>query len=247
MGFVSAGVAVRSAPSAWTARRQARPTSRGRRAVVSASGVKEPKTGITFDAEAGGLRCVGAGVREKKVAIVNVSVYAVALYVDADGCRAWRDGGGEVLGGEAGYEKRVVIELARSVDSATFVKALVNAVDPRLREMATNQATSENEEGNFMSVVAEAAEKREEAAMDDLETMKDLLGGAGKDLAKGTRVGLRTGVKGEEGVFISVGQAGAETYLASHELAVALMDVYLDDGCVSPSARDAFRAGIQAL
>jgi len=223
--------------------------------------VREPKTGITFEgASAGGLVCVGAGVREKKVAIVSVSVYAVALYVDAAGCRGVRDdaGGGargaaEAVRAEAAYEREVVIELARQVEASAFAQALVDAVDPRLREMATNQATKENDEGNFMSAVAEAAEKREEAALDDLDALRALVCSGGKDLPKGTRVALTFGAPEgpRPGVAVALGggqrPATTTTYLGSRELAVALLDVYTGDQCVSPTAKAAFLAGIAAL
>lgn len=229
------------------------------RAGALGGAVREPKTGITFEcASAGGLVCVGAGVREKKVAIVSVSVYAVALYVDAAGCRGVRDeaGGGargaaEAVRAEAAYEREVVIELARQVEASAFAQALVDAVDPRLREMATNQATKENDEGNFMSAVAEAAEKREEAALDDLDALRALVCSGGKDLAKGTRVALTFGAPEgpRPGVAVALGgqRQATTTYLGSRELAVALLDVYTGDQCVSPTAKAAFLAGIAAL
>ena len=47
-----------------------------------------PWTKVAFPDELAGLKCVGAGVREKKVAFINVKVYGVALYVDTPGCKA---------------------------------------------------------------------------------------------------------------------------------------------------------------
>jgi hypothetical protein len=46
------------------------------------------------------------------------------------------------------------------VDSKSMVEALEAAVKPRLARIATDAATAENDDGNFMSEVAEAAEVR---------------------------------------------------------------------------------------
>jgi hypothetical protein len=72
-------------------------------------------------------------------------------------------------------------------DGKQFWEALDEAVSPRIREIATNMATKEDDEGNFMSSVAEAAEVAEEAAMDGCDDLRGLF--AGQSLKKGTRWG----------------------------------------------------------
>ena len=103
---------------------------------------------------------LGAGCRVKRVAIIDVKIYALAMYVDADAARAQKGKG--LLNGD--YDKELAIELARDVDGKTFMEAMDESLGPRIREIATNMATAEDEDGNFMASVAEAAEKAEEAA-----------------------------------------------------------------------------------
>lgn len=63
--------------------------------------------------EVGGLACLGAGVREKKVAFVGVKVYSVALYVDAAAASAALVAGKTLL--EPSVDKMLSIKLARKV------------------------------------------------------------------------------------------------------------------------------------
>ena len=100
MSATHAALAARRAvvPARASASRRARRVSsrRGRATTTTTrAAVTEPATKITFEdalpsavKDGASLTCVGAGVREKKIAIINVKVYAVALYVDADACKA---------------------------------------------------------------------------------------------------------------------------------------------------------------
>ena len=147
------------------------PRARGstRRSTVVRAAVTDPSTKISFpDTNASGLTAIGAGCRTKRIAILDVKVYALAMYVDADKARAQREKG--LLDGD--YDKEVAIELARDVDGKTFYEALDEALSPRIREIATNMATAEDDEGNFMASVAEAAEVAEDAALEELDTMR---------------------------------------------------------------------------
>ncbi len=98
-------------------------------------------------------------MRSKKIAIINVKIYAVALYVDVAQCQQSLRAGGSLLDGK--FHKALLIQLVRNVDGKTFWEALDEALVGRIREIATNMATAEDASGNFMSAVAEAAEVAE--------------------------------------------------------------------------------------
>lgn len=115
--------------------------------------VKDDATGIEFplvnEFWAGETyRSVGAGARSKKIAFINVKVYAVTVYVEAE--KAAKELGVRQRGGffddnkdddyalalvDGAFDKVVQIEMARSVDGATFVEALNEALEPRMRLM----------------------------------------------------------------------------------------------------------------
>ena len=208
-----------------------------------AAAVVEPATKVSFDDSLdGGLTCIGAGVREKKIAIINVKVYAVAMYADAESCKSELASGKSLLTGE--FDKALMIELVRDVDGKTFWEALDEAVTPRIKEIATNMATKEDDEGNFMATVAEAAEVAEEAAMDGCDELRGLF--AGQNLKKETRVCIKwcpTAGTLEVGI---VG-GGNMLNMKSMELAQALFDVYVGDAPISPNAFAAFQAGAAKL
>ena len=140
MSATHAALAARRAvvPARASASRRARRVSsrRGRATTTTTrAAVTEPATKITFEdalpsavKDGASLTCVGAGVREKKIAIINVKVYAVALYVDADACKAALTTGATPLDGA--FDKTLAIELARDVGGETFWDALEDAVTP---------------------------------------------------------------------------------------------------------------------
>jgi hypothetical protein len=257
MSATHAALAARRAvvPARASASRRARRVSsrRGRATTTTTrAAVTEPATKITFEdalpsavKDGASLTCVGAGVREKKIAIINVKVYAVALYVDADACKAALTTGATPLDGA--FDKTLAIELARDVGGEMFWDALEDAVTPRIRRIATDMATKEDEDGNFMATVAEAAEVAEEAAMDGAESLKGLF--AGENLKKGTRVTIAWRPNASDGgdvLCVSVG-GGKSIASASEELALALFDVYLGDDPVSDAAFNAFTKGVAKL
>lgn len=214
---------------------------RGASAVVLCqAALKEAATGVEFPEQIGPLTCLGAGVREKKVAILKVKVYALACYVDAAGAKAALAAGETLLSGT--FDKAICLQLVRDVDSKTFFEALNDSVKPRLALIATNQATKENENGDFMSEVAEAAEKAEEAALDALEELGDYFLGKQK-LTSGTKVMLRTTDGETLRVSAAFADGEAELELTSAELCEAIMDVYLGIDPISPAALDAFNQG----
>ena len=101
----------------------------------------------------------------------------------------------------------------RQVDGPTFWGALNDAVMPRIAQIATDQATAENEDGNFMSEVAEAAEVNEELARDAAQKLGEWI--QGQSLDKGTGVHLRWL---PSGILRANVDGGEETTYASNEL-----------------------------
>ena len=212
-----------------------------RRSTAVRAAVTDPSTKISFpDTNASGLTAIGAGCRTKRIAILDVKVYALAMYVDADKARAQREKG--LLDGD--YDKEVAIELARDVDGKTFYEALDEALSPRIREIATNMATAEDDEGNFMASVAEAAEVAEDTALEELDTMRS--GFESLKLKSGTKMTISWTPAGAKKATIEV-QGSAKIEFESPEFAKALLDVYVGSTPVAPAAASAFENGLTTL
>ncbi|KAK3260493.1 hypothetical protein CYMTET_30547 [Cymbomonas tetramitiformis] len=147
-------------------------SNRGIRTVLQTKASVQEAGGVEFPEESSqGLKCIGAGVRVKKVAFINVSVYAFALYVEAEAAKAELAAGASLLSGT--FDKALCLEFVRDVDATTFWEALDEAVKPRIARLATDAATASDADGNFMAEVAEAAEVEEEKASDDLLELGD--------------------------------------------------------------------------
>lgn len=82
---------------------------------------------------------------------------------------------------------------------------------PRIAQIATDQATAEDDQGNFMAEVAEAAEVKEEEARDAAESLGRFL--SGQTLGNGTEVMLRWTPGGL--LRASAGSGVEETYSSS--------------------------------
>ena len=112
-----------------------------------ASIVIEPQTKIQFPETSNALKLLGVGVREKKIAILNVKVYAVGMYADETKMNSINkdaindDEGLLLLNGN--FEKEIVIKLNMSVNAKDFFKALEEAFAPRISLIATDMATRE--------------------------------------------------------------------------------------------------------
>lgn len=186
----------------------------------------------------GPARCLGGGVRTKKIAFVGVKVYAVFLYVDA--AAAAKELGVRSRGGffecdddyaaalaDGAFVKALRIDLVRDVDGATFYAALEDALAPRLRITGD---------------------------MASLEQFRAYLGD--KKLVKGTTLCLLWTPDGALEVTTSTGARAEASFAApdaadvrieSAGLARALFEVYLGSSPASPDARAAWAAGARAL
>merc|ERR1712216_827195 len=188
------------------------------------------------------------GCSKKKIAILNVKVYAVGMYADETKMNSIKkdaindDEGLLLLNGN--FEKEIVIKLNMSVNEKDFFKALEEALVPRISRIATDMATREDDEGNFMTTTAEYSEECEERALEEMEMIRDGLGKGGK-LEKGAQISftfLETG--GEVAMVMKSSlSSGTEIAFKSYELAKALLDVYVGDDPISVEAKKAFEAG----
>ena len=178
-------------------------------------------------------------MRAKKIAIVSVKVYSVALYVEAE--PAARELGIRSRGGffasdgdfctalvDGAFHKALRIDLVRDVEGATFYEALEAAMGERVR------------------LVGEGA---------SLDAFSAFFGG--RKLTKGTAILMlwRPDGKVEVATCADPGQA-VSAFAASDapQLAVdapglgrALFETYLGDASVVPAGRAAWAAGAKAL
>ena len=213
-----------------------------------ASIVIEPQTKIQFPETSNALKLLGVGVREKKIAILNVKVYAVGMYADETKMNSIKkdaindDEGLLLLNGN--FEKEIVIKLNMSVNEKDFFKALEEALVPRISRIATDMATREDDEGNFMTTTAEHSEECEERALEEMEMIRDGLGKGGK-LEKGAQISFTFLETGGEVAMVMKSSLSSRTEIAfkSYELAKALLDVYVGDDPISVEAKKAFEAG----
>ena len=190
----------------------------------------------------GPARCLGATVRAKKIAIVSVKVYSVALYVEAEKAArelGLRSRGGFFAGGGDGdfcaalidgaFHKALRIDLVRDVEGATFYEALEAAMGARVR------------------LVGEGA---------SLTAFSSFFGG--RRLAKGTAIMMMWRPDGRVEVATCEDGAGrgAAAFAAPDAPALAvdapglgraLFETYLGDSSVVPAGRAVWAAGARAL
>ncbi|GAQ88583.1 chalcone isomerase-like protein [Klebsormidium nitens] len=199
-----------------------------------ATGVKFAKQSVTPGSDE--LELLGAGVREKKVVLVNVKVYAVAFYVGDRGIHKlgpWRHTSADQLKkdenfykllADGDFAKQLQIVLARDVTGDQFYGALEEALAPR--------------------VAAAGAGADGQAAMGQFGNVFK-----GKSLKKGTGIFLSF----EKPDILHIGVVddastlqppeNTEASIASGPLIKALFDVFLGPNAVSPSLRESIADG----
>ena len=59
------------------------------------------------------------------------------------------------------------------VEASDFFKALEEALIPRISRIATDMATKEDDEGNFMTTTAEFSEECEDLALKEMEFIRN--------------------------------------------------------------------------
>lgn len=201
--------------------------------------ISEPATGIQFPdsiiapGSTSTQTLLGAGVREKKIAIINVKVYALAFYADPtlkDSLPAKGEGDAALFKAIAGapVEKTFVIVLARDVEGSQFWSALDEALAPRLKAM-------------------QAWEEGEKALASFGEVFKN------RALKKNT--GLFLTFKKEDTLQISITEDATtlkpptevSATIVSSPLLQAFFDVYLGSTPVSASTKSSIALGAYQL
>lgn len=173
-------------------------------------------------------RALGAGVRNKKIAFLNVKVYAVALYVEA--AKAAHELGVRDRGGyfendddftsalvDGAFIKALQIEMVRDVDGSTFVEALEEALRPR------------------MALAGD---------LSSLEKLRDYFINA-KKMTKGTKIVLL--YRTDATLDVTKDLEEPPLSIASPTLCRALFEVYLGESSVVPEARKEWAKGARAL
>jgi hypothetical protein len=85
-----------------------------------------------FEVQRGDKTLLGVGVRQKRLGIISVNVYAVAAYVPLP---AFKHSGAHINGNiekSITVDKDFVIRMARHVDSAVLGNALKDALQPHV-------------------------------------------------------------------------------------------------------------------
>lgn len=205
--------------------------------------IKEKATGVTFPQvtkfwQGEAYRCMGAGVRTKKVAFVNVKVYAVALFVEAE--PAAHELGIRHRGGffqdnsdddynlaltDGAFNKLIQVQLVRKIEGEQFFGAIEEALTPRLS--VTGEIGTLNKFKQFFE---------------------------GKSLEKGSDILL---LWKKEGVLEVVAkphpssgdysQVQADLKIDSPGLCRALFEVYTGSNTVVPEAKKAWAEGARQL
>ncbi len=199
--------------------------------VAGTRAMTEPASKIKFDDKltlpgtGSGLSLAGVGVRVKKlVGPVGVKVYAVGLYVDqAAAAKKLSKFKGHKTGSKQlfqaveaeGFDKIVLLKMARKVGAATLVNALAESVKPRLG-------------------------KGSDAALAQFQEIL-LAGLKGGEAETGKQFGF--GVHGGSKLIVTInGKKQGE--IASGPLSKALLKTYLDDSAVSKDLKESLAQGV---
>ncbi|GIL70578.1 hypothetical protein Vretimale_3698 [Volvox reticuliferus] len=204
--------------------------------------VKDPQSGVEFllaqkfwQGEA--YRCLGAGTRSKQIVFVNVKVYSVAAYVEAD--RAAKELGIRERGGffetdddycsailDGAFNKVLALHLVRDVTGEQFTEAINKSLLPRM-QLAGDTASLDQFNAYFNS----------------------------KNLANNSEVLLLWSVAGDLEVLVTppttfpheYGEAKPELRINSPALGRGLFEIFLGSSPVVPDARTEWAKGAKAL
>eukprot|EP01084_Bolivina_argentea_P054573 100083_1 len=176
----------------------------------------------------------GIGQRVKKIGPIALHLYDVGLYVDAKaatGCLSrWKREPSENLSNseefyedarQGVFEKVVILKMAREVSAKRIGDGLANSVIPRMPKGEKSAAQSKN----FQQILISAT------------------GGQSGTINKGTQLGF---VCKPNEMHISINGKAAGT-VNGKEVPQAMVDTYLDEDTVSPTAKKDFASGIARL
>ncbi|EFJ51055.1 hypothetical protein VOLCADRAFT_103700 [Volvox carteri f. nagariensis] len=222
-----------------------RPSYAGRRTFVPVRAsltVKDAQSGVEFllaqkfwQGEA--YRCLGAATRSKQIVFVNVKVYSVAAYVEAD--RAAKELGIRERGGffetdddycsailDGAFNKVLALHLVRDVTGEQFTEAINKSLAPRM-QLAGDTASLDKFNAFFSS----------------------------KNLVNNTEVLLLWSMAGDLEVLVTppvtapqeYGQATPELRISSPALSRGLFEIFLGSSPVVPEARAEWVKGAKTL
>lgn len=205
--------------------------------------ITEKATGVTFPQvtkfwHGESYRCMGAGVRTKKVAFVGVKVYAVALFVEAE--PAAHELGVRHRGGffqdnsdddyalaltDGAFDKLIQVQLVRKIEGEQFFGAIEEALTPRLS--VTGEIGTLNKFKQFFD---------------------------GKSLEKGSNILLLWKKEGVLEVVAKSHPSGEDYSQVKPDLTIdspgmcrALFEVYTGSNTVVPEAKKAWAEGARLL
>ncbi|CAM9691188.1 unnamed protein product [Phaeothamnion confervicola] len=195
--------------------------------------VKEKETGVQFAASMGfkpdsaPLICLGAGVRTKKIGMINIKAYAVALYVHPEDARPALAGFGAAAARPAALAK-----------DPTYYGALLALPRKSLHLIFVRDVPSKK--------VAEALATLPGVAADVVETFLALLmSGLGSEVKNAQTMSL---VADGGAVLVVLVDGDVKGEIPDAALTTAVFHLFLrESDPVSPSARTAFAAGLPAV
>lgn len=212
---------------------------------VEARLIKDAKSNAEFPLaqkfwEGEEMRCLGAGTRVKKILVVGVQVYSVAVYVEAERCSkelgirgrgGFFESDGDFCAAllDGAFGKALVFKLLRDITGQQFAEAIDEALAPRAKITGT---TAELQQ--FVSFFS------------------------ARQLPKDTQVVFVWPLKGAEGgelqaEVVAPGESkdlvatAPELRIASPGLARALFELYLGDASVVPEGRPVWAVGAKEL
>mmetsp|Transcript_16883 Transcript_16883/g.43266 ORF Transcript_16883/g.43266 Transcript_16883/m.43266 type:complete len:308 (+) Transcript_16883:163-1086(+) len=233
-----------------------RASRRRRPALVAASAieastltVKEDSSGTEYPVvtrlwAGDDYRSLGAGVRQKKVVLFNVNVYALTVYVEAE--KAAHELGVRYRGGffeteqdfcdailDGAFGKAIQLTILRSGVGEAIAEAIEEAIAPRMRLM--QQTAVLDEFTGFFKERSEAIDKGSNVMIFFTQT--------------GTvNLALRSAAACEEtGAAVNWLGGVPDKSIESPALARALLEVWLGENSVVPNAKPTFAAGAKAL
>ncbi|GFR43682.1 hypothetical protein Agub_g4790 [Astrephomene gubernaculifera] len=225
------------------AMRRAGPTGRVSRLPVCASlTVKDSQSGVEYLLaqkfwQGDAYRCLGAATRSKQIVFVNVKVYSVAAYVEAD--RAAHELGVRYRGGfferdddycsailDGAFNKAITVHLVRDVTGEQFTEAINKSLAPRM-QLAGDTASLDEFNAYFKS----------------------------KNLVNRTEVVLLWSLAGDLEVLVTppltapqeYAQAKPELRIRSPSLCRGLFEIFLGGRPVVPEARAEWAKGAKTL
>ncbi|GBF91104.1 chalcone-flavanone isomerase [Raphidocelis subcapitata] len=213
---------------------------------VQARLITDPKSNASFPLaqrfwEGEEMHCLGSGTRVKKVLVVGVQVYSIAVY--AEGERAAKELGIRARGGffegdgdycaallDGAFGKAVVFKLLRDISGQQFAEAIDEALGPRMK--LTGEGGALADFSAFFST--------RQLPKDTQIALVWPLAPPGHDVQL-------QGLVVPPGAGVDLETTAPQLRISSPGLARALFELYLGDGSIVPEGRAEWARGARAL